>query len=85
MCHELGTAAQHVCTLPLGSIEIFDVCANTTPEVPIVVNAFPSSTTPVPTAAAALSPAPPTTGVPSQRPRTSAMPFVSVPVTSQDS
>ena len=50
-----------MCTLPFLSMDISEVCANTTPEEPIVVNALPSSTTPVPTAAAALSPAPATT------------------------
>ena len=49
-----GTAQQKVCTLPFGSIAISEVCANTTPLVPMVVKARPSSTTPVPTAAAAL-------------------------------
>ena len=43
-----------------------------TPDVPMVVNARPSSTTPVPTAAAALSPAPPTTSVSSLSPVSSA-------------
>ena len=38
-----------------------------TPDVPMVTKAFPSETTPVPTAAAALSPAPPTTIVPALR------------------
>ena len=61
------------------------MCANTTPDVPIVVNALPSSATPVPIAAAALSPAPPTTIVPSLSPVSSAIFFVTLPVTSHDS
>ena len=80
-----GTAEQNVCTRPCGSIVTRSECANTTPEVPSVVNALPSSTTPVPTAAAALSPAPPATGVPSFRPVNAAASFVTVPVTSGDS
>ena len=85
ICHAPGTAAQQVCTRPFGSIETFEVCANTTPDVPIVVNALPSVTTPVPTAAAALSPAPPTTIVPAFKPVRAAAFSVIVPVTSQDS
>ena len=67
-CHAPGTAQQNVCTRPCGSMASLSVCANTTPDVPMVVNARPSATTPVPTAAAALSPAPPTTSVCSDRP-----------------
>ena len=55
------------------------------PDVPIVVNAAPSATTPVPTAAAALSPAPPTTIVSAFRPVRSAISGRRVPVISQDS
>ena len=51
----------------------------------MVVNARPSSTTPVPTAAAALSPAPPTTSVSSLNPVSSAAALEMWPVTSQDS
>ncbi len=51
----------------------------------MVVNAFPSSTTPVPTAAAALSPAPPTTTVEAESPVFSAISGSIVPVTSGDS
>ena len=53
--------------------------------MPIVINAFPCFTTPVPTAAAALSPAPPTTGVPGCNPVSFAASPVIAPVTSQDS
>ena len=84
-CQQSGTAAQQVCTLPFGSITGFEVCANTTPDVPIVVNAFPSSQTPVPRAAAALSPAPPATTTDCSSPNISAISFLRVPVTSQDS
>lgn len=83
--HLPGTEAQRVCTRPFGSIETLSETAYTTPEVPIVVNAFPSRTIPVPTAAAALSPAPPTTTVPSARPVNSAAFAWTVPVTSGDS
>ena len=84
-CHAPGTAQQNVCTRPFGSMEMLSVCANTTPEVPMVVNALPSSTTPVPTAAAALSPAPPTTMVPAARPVRFAASSEMTPVTSGDS
>ena len=50
------------------------------PLVPSEMLQPPPPTTPVPTAAAALSPAPPTTGVPSQRPVFAAASAVSVPV-----
>ncbi len=66
-------------------MDILLECAYTTPLVPIVVNALPSSTTPVPTAAAALSPAPPTTTVEVERPVFSAISGRIVPVTSGDS
>ena len=56
-----------------------------TPLVPIVVNALPSWTMPVPTAAAALSPAPPTTTVSVDRPVLAANSELIVPVTSGDS
>ena len=85
ICHAPGTAQQHVCTLPLGSILTLSVCANTTPLVPMVVKAVPSLTTPVPIAAAALSPAPPTTTVSVESPSCAATSLVSLPVTSQDS
>ena len=84
-CHAPGTAQQNVCTRPLGSMASLSVWANTTPDVPMVVNARPSSTTPVPTAAAALSPAPPTTSVSSLSPVSSAAALEMWPVTSQDS
>ena len=64
---------------------MLSVWANTTPEVPMVVKALPSATTPVPTAAAALSPAPPTTGVPAARPVRAAASGVMAPVISGDS
>ena len=51
----------------------------------MVVKAVPSLTTPVPTAAAALSPAPPTTTVSVVSPSCLATSGRSVPVTSQDS
>ena len=51
----------------------------------MVVKAFPSVTTPVPTAAAALSPAPPTTIVPSDNPVIFAISLVMYPVISGDS
>ncbi len=84
-CQAPGTAQQKVCTRPLGSMETLSVWAKTTPEVPRVVKALPSVTTPVPTAAAALSPAPPTTGVPGRRPVSWAAAWVTAPVTSGDS
>ena len=82
-CQAPGTAQQKVCTRPLGSMASLSVWANTTPLVPMVVKAFPSSTTPVPTAAAALSPAPPTTSVFSLSPVSSAAFAEMCPVTSQ--
>ena len=84
-CQQPGTAQQNVCTRPFGSMRGSLVCAKTTPLVPIVVNALPSSTMPVPTAAAALSPAPPTTGVPTARPLFAANAACTVPVMSGDS
>ena len=48
------------------------MCANTTPEVPSVQETMPGSTMPLPTALAAWSPPPPTTGVPAARPVSSA-------------
>ena len=42
--------------------------AKTTPEVPSVQETMPASTMPLPTALAAWSPPPPTTGVPAARP-----------------
>ena len=83
--HFPGTAEQKVCTRPLGSMVTLSAWAKMTPEVPRVVKAFPASTTPVPMAAAALSPAPPTTMVPGARPVASAAADVTAPVTSQDS
>ena len=50
-CQAPGTAQQKVCTRPWGSMDSWSVWANTTPEVPMVVKALPSRTTPVPTAA----------------------------------
>ena len=51
---------------------MFSMCAKTTPEVPTVQDTAPGSTIPLPTALAAWSPPPPTTGVPSVRPVSSA-------------
>ena len=84
-CQAPGTAQQKVCTRPRGSMDSWLVWANTTPLVPMVVKALPSSTTPVPTAAAALSPAPPTTRVSSLSPVRAAALALTWPVTSQDS
>ena len=84
-CQQPGTAQQKVCTRPRGSMDILLVCAYTTPLVPMVVKAAPSRTMPVPTAAAALSPAPPTTGVPARSPVAFATAEVMLPVISGDS
>ena len=85
ICHAPGTAQQQVWILPFGSMAGLLVWANTTPEVPMVVKAVPSFTTPVPTAAAALSPAPPATIHFSERPVLFATSASNVPVASQDS
>ena len=78
-----GTAAQKVCTRPSGSMRTVSEWANTTPLVPMVVNALPLSATPVPMAAAMLSPAPPATTVPARRPVSSAASGVMAPAASQ--
>ncbi len=81
-CHRSGTACGNACTLPAGSIVGFVVAAKTTPEVPREAVITPGSRAPVPTAVAAWSPPPATTGVPAIRPVASAASCVTVPVTS---
>ena len=84
-CHRPGTAWQNVCTRPPGSSAGFVVAAKTTPEVPIVALTRPAWTMPMPTAPAAWSPPPATTGVPARRPVCAAPSALTWPVTAGDS
>ena len=68
MCHLPWTAWQNVCSRPCGSTCISSEWTNITPLVPIEVESVPRVTTPVPTALAAQSPAPPTTTQSVERP-----------------
>src|SRR3954468_15133428 len=81
-CHRPGTAWQNAWTRPSGSYSGASVAANTTPEVPSDSAIRPGATTPVPTAFAAWSPPPATTGVPARRPVASAAASPTTPVTS---
>ena len=82
MCHRPGTAWQKAWTRPRASKRGRSVVAKTTPEVPSDSATTPGSTAPTPTAFAAWSPPPATTGVPARRPVAAAASAVSVPVTS---
>src|SRR3954470_21486344 len=85
MCHLPRTAWQNVCSRPSGSTCIWSECTNITPLVPIEADNVPRVTTPVPTALAAQSPAPPTTTQSGERPSCLATAGVSRPVTCSDS
>src|SRR3954463_9316043 len=67
-CHCPGTAWQNVWTRPRPSSAGRSGAAKTPPDVPIVALTTPGRTTPIPTAPAAWSPAPATTGVPGASP-----------------
>jgi hypothetical protein len=68
MCQRPGTAWQNACTRPAGSYSGVSVVANTTPDVPSDSATRPGTTAPTPTALAAWSPPPATTGVPARSP-----------------
>src|SRR4051812_17739963 len=85
MCHLPCTAWQKVCSRPSGSTCTSSECTNITPLVPIEADSVPRVTTPVPTALAAQSPAPPTTTQSVESPSCLATPGVSLPVTCSDS
>ena len=57
-CQRPGMQWQKACTPPSGLGRKRSLPANITPDVPSEIIAWPASTTPMPTAAAALSPAP---------------------------
>src|SRR5690242_12072952 len=83
--HLPGTAWQDVCSLTAGSTAGASLKANTNPDVPTVEETIPDSTIPLPTAPAAWSPPPPTTGVPSASPVARAAEAEIRPLTSADS
>ncbi len=68
MCQRPGTAWQNAWTWPAGSRSGPSVVANTTPDVPSDSATTPGPTAPTPTALAAWSPPPATTGVPARSP-----------------
>ena len=68
MCQRPGTAWQKAWTRPCASNSGRSVVAKTTPDVPSDRATTPGSTAPTPTAFAAWSPPPATTGVPARRP-----------------
>ena len=80
MCQRPGTAWQKAWTIPRGSWIGRSVAANTTPDVPRDRAIEPGSITPTPTAFAAWSPPPATTGVPARRPVAAAASAVTAPV-----
>ena len=82
MCQRPGTAWQSAWTRPAGSKSGRSVVAKTTPEVPSERAILPATTAPAPTALAAWSPPPATTGVPGRRPVSSAAPAETSPVIS---
>ena len=67
-CQRPGTAWQNAWTRPCGSKSGARVAAKITPDVPSDRATVPSPTAPTPTAFAAWSPPPATTGVPARRP-----------------
>ena len=81
-CHRPGTAWGKAWTRPPSSTTGSDDGAKTTPEVPSVSAIVPASTAPTPTACAAWSPPPATTGVPAFKPVASAASAEISPVTS---
>ena len=81
-CQRPGTAWQNAWTRPAGSYRGRSVAANTTPEVPSDSAIRPGLTTPTPTALAAWSPPPATTGVPARSPVAAAADTDTAPVTS---
>src|SRR5262245_66172641 len=85
MCHFPCTAWQNVCSRPSGSTCTSSECTNITPLVPIEAESVPRVTTPVPTAFAAQSPAPPTTTQSVDSPSSRATAGVNFPVTCSDS
>ena len=82
MCHRPGTAWQNAWTRPCGSYSGRSVAAKTTPDVPSERAIAPGETTPTPTALAAWSPPPATTGVPARNPVAAAASALTTPVTS---
>ena len=82
MCQRPGTAWQKAWTRPRASNSGRAVVAKMTPEVPSERATTPGSTAPTPTALAAWSPPPATTGVPARRPVAAAAAAVTAPVTS---
>ena len=82
MCQRPGTAWQKAWTRPRASKSGRSVVAKTTPDVPSDRATTPGSTAPTPTALAAWSPPPATTGVPARSPVAAAAPAVTTPVTS---
>ena len=80
-CQRPGTAWQNAWTRPPGSKAGASVAANTTPDVPSESATMPASVAPTPTAFAAWSPPPATTGVPARRPVAAAASRVDEPVT----
>ena len=81
-CHRPGTAWQNAWSRPSGSTVGPSVVVNTTPDVPRDSEETPGSIEPTPTAAAAWSPPPATTGVPGRSPVAAAASSVMAPVTS---
>ena len=79
--HVLSTAWLNRCNRIPGSTRGRSIGASIVPDVPMEACIAPCSTTPEPTAAAALSAPPPTTGMPCLRPNASAASAVSAPVT----
>ncbi len=80
-CQRSGTAWQKAWTLPAGSKAGRSVAAKMTPDVPSESATTPGSTAPTPTALAAWSPPPATTGVPGRRPVAAAASSEIAPVT----
>ena len=81
-CHVPGTAWLKAESRPSRSTEGPEVGTKTTPLVPTDMAAMPGVTAPNPTALAAWSPAPPTTGVPARRPVAAAASAVTAPTIS---
>ncbi|MNX44017.1 hypothetical protein D3C86_744950 [compost metagenome] len=71
-CQRLGSAWQKACIACAGFGRKRSVETNTTPEVPSETKPCPGSTSPMPTALAALSPAPPAIFTPSRSPQRAA-------------
>src|SRR5690606_4187909 len=68
-CQVSGSAWQNVCTALSGLGRYEPLAANSTPDVPSEAKAWPGFTVPMPQADAALSPAPPATGMPGFTPQ----------------